>query len=929
MSKRTQGEYQTLPLLPLRDVVIFPGMIMPVVEGRARAVAALERAMESGKRLFLAAQRDAEIDDPEATEVYGVGTIAMIVQSLKQPNGNIRVLVEGVQRAQAIEFTEEGTFHEVVVKPLASAEPVPGIHAKTKGLTRLFEKYVKLAANLPHEAMLAAVKKDDPGRLADTIAAHLDVDLSAKQDLLEIVDIEARLDKLTEAVTFEIEKLRVDRKIQGQVKKQMEQAQKEYYLNEKMKAIQRELGSKDGKGSEADQLRIKIAKSRMPTDVMEKAEQELERLETMPPMSAEATVSRNYVDWLVSVPWFRRTRENNDLSLAADILDEDHYGLEKIKERIVEFLAVRQLVDQMKGSILCFVGAPGVGKSSLGRSIARATGREFVRLPVGGVRDEAEVRGHRRTYIGAFPGQIMQRMKAAGVINPVFLLDEVDKMSMDFRGDPSSALMEVLDPEQNNQFVDHYLDAEYDLSNVMFIGTANVLHTIPAPLQDRMEIIRLSGYTETEKMQIARRHLISKQIAYHGLRENQLEITDNALGRLIEEYTREAGVRALERMVARVARKGARKLVDQYSAEIKKAAEAIAATEDEERALATLTDETNAEELADAGAAEKMDAALDKLKAVDLADDGDEEDTCEDDDLSSEFDMDNIEDFNLDDIDMSGFDNDEEEELEAVIEARNPMEQVIPKRTALADAIPEDANLVVNADKLEEYLGVPRFKRRQKEDTAEVGLVAGLAWTERGGEILSTEATLMPGKGKLSLTGQLGDVMQESGQAALSYVRSRASTFNLEKDFHKNFDIHLHVPEGAIPKDGPSAGITLATAIVSALTRVPVSHDVAMTGEITLRGKVLPIGGLKEKVLAAHRAGLTQVIMPAENEKDLQDVPDEVLKDLTIHFVDTMDEVLRLALVSPLAPAPDDQEGELPPSGQQPDESVQQPPLTH
>ena len=912
MSKRTPGEYQTLPLLPLRDVVIFPGMMMPFVVGRARSVAALERAMESGKRLFLAAQRDAEIDDPEATEVYGVGTIAMIVQSLKQPNGNIRVLVEGVQRAQTIEFTEEATFHEAVVKPLASAEPVPGIHVKTKDLTGLFEKYVKLAANLPHEAMLAAIKKDDPGRLADTIAAHLDVDLSAKQDLLEIVDIEARLDKLTEAVTFEIEKLRVDKKIQGQVKKQMEQAQKEYYLNEKMKAIQRELGSKDGKGSEVDQLRTKIAKSRMPTDVMEKAEQELERLETMPAMSAEATVSRNYVDWLVSVPWFRRTRENNDLSLAADILDEDHYGLEKIKERIVEFLAVRQLVDQMKGSILCFVGAPGVGKSSLGRSIARATGREFVRLSVGGVRDEAEVRGHRRTYIGAFPGQIMQRMKAAGVINPVFLLDEVDKMSMDFRGDPSSALMEVLDPEQNNQFVDHYLDAEYDLSNVMFIATANVLHTIPGPLQDRMETIRLSGYTETEKVQIARRHLISKQIAYHGLRENQLEITDNALGRLIEEYTREAGVRALERMVARVARKGARKLVDQYSAEITKAAESIAATEEEERALAALTDETNPQELAD-----------------DVADDGDEEDTFEDDNFSGEFDMDNIEDFNLDDIDMSGFDNDEEEELEAVIEARNPMERVMPKRTALADAIPEDANLVVNADKLEEYLGVPRFKKRQKEDEAEVGLVAGLAWTERGGEILATEATLMPGKGKLSLTGQLGDVMQESGQAALSYVRSRASTFDVEKDFHKNYDIHLHVPEGAIPKDGPSAGITLATAIVSALTGVPVSHDVAMTGEITLRGKVLPIGGLKEKILAAHRAGLTQVIMPEENEKDLQDVPDEVLQDLTIHFVDTMDEVLRLALVSPLAPAPDDEEGELPPGGQPPDESVQQPPLTH
>ena len=921
MSKRTVGEYQTLPLLPLRDVVIFPGMMMPFVVGRPRSVAALERAMGSGKRLFLAAQRDAEIDDPEANEVYGLGTIAIIVQSLKQPNGNIRVLVEGVQRARAIEFTEEDTFHEVVVKPLVPAEPGPGVRSKTKKLTRLFEKYVKLSANLPHEAMLAAVKKDDPGRLADTIGAHLNVDLPAKQDLLEIVDIETRLDKLIETVTFEIGKLRVDKKIQGQVKKQMEQAQKEYYLNEKMKAIQRELGRKDGKGSEIDQLRAKMDKSRMPASVLEKAEQELERLEAMPPMSAEATVSRNYVDWLVSVPWFRRTRENNDLSLAADILDEDHYGLEKIKERIIEFLAVRQLVDQMKGSILCFVGAPGVGKSSLGRSIARATGREFVRLSVGGVRDEAEIRGHRRTYIGAFPGQIMQRMKAAGVINPVFLIDEVDKMSMDFRGDPSSALMEVLDPEQNNQFVDHYLDAEYDLSHVMFIATANVLHTIPGPLQDRMEIIRLSGYTQTEKTQIARRHLVGKQIAYHGLRENQLEITDGALDRLIEEYTREAGVRALEREVARVARKGARQLVDQYSTEITKAAEAVAAAEDEERALAALTDKGEALESMDA----VSDAPDENDDAFDRTDTSGDEDTMEGDD----FDIETIEDFDVDDVGTSGLDDDDEEELGAVIEASNPMERVMPKRTPLADAIPEDAHILVDADDLEEYLGIPRFKKRQKEEQAEVGLVAGLAWTERGGEILEIEATLMPGKGKLSLTGQLGDVMQESGQAALSYVRSRASRFDVEKDFYKNYDIHLHVPEGAIPKDGPSAGITLATAIVSALTGVAVRNDVAMTGEITLRGKVLPIGGLKEKILAAHRAGLTQVIMPAENEKDLQDVPDEVLQDLTIHFVSTMDEVLRLALVSPLTPASEGEEEELPPGGQQPDENIQPPPLTH
>jgi ATP-dependent Lon protease len=658
-----------------------------------------------------------------------------------------------------------------------------------------------------------------------------------------------------------------------------------------------------------------MAKARMPVAVLEKAEQELERLEAMPPMSAEATVSRNYVDWLVSVPWFRRTRENNDLSLAADILNEDHFGLEKIKERIIEFLAVRQLVDQMKGSILCFVGPPGVGKSSLGRSIARATGREFVRLSLGGVRDEAEVRGHRRTYIGAFPGQIMQRMKAAGVINPVFLLDEVDKMSVDFRGDPSSALMEVLDPEQNNAFVDHYLDVEYDLSHVMFIATANVLHTIPGPLQDRMEIIRLSGYTQREKIEIARRHLVDKQIAYHGLKEHQLEITDDALDKLIEEYTREAGVRTLEREVARVARKGARELVDQYSTEIAKAAEEAAEAQDEERAAAAHRD--------DAEALAEMDAISDTRDEDDeLLEADDDHDEFED-----GFDLDKLEGMELESADAGEDGEEEEEELGAVIEARNPMERVMPKRTPLADAIPDEARIVVDSDKVEEFLGVPRFKKKQKEEKAEVGLVAGLAWTERGGEILSTEATLMPGKGKLSLTGQLGDVMQESGQAALSYVRSRASHLGIEKEFHQNFDIHLHVPEGAIPKDGPSAGITLATAIVSALTGVAVRPDVAMTGEITLRGKVLPIGGLKEKVLAAHRAGMTQVIIPADNEKDLQDVPEEVLEELTIHFVETMDEVLRIAMVSPPAPTAEGEEGELPVGGQQQDDI--QPPLTH
>jgi ATP-dependent Lon protease len=907
MPKQSVGEYQTLPLLPLRDVVIFPGMMMPFVVGRPRSVAALERAMESNKRLFLAAQRDAEVDDPESNQVYGLGTIAIIVQSLKQPNGNIRVLVEGVERARAIEYTEEDSFHEVVVKPLVPAEPSPSAQVKAKKLTKLFEKYVKLSANLPQEAMLAAVKKENPGRLADTIAAHLTVELDVKQSLLEIVEIEERLDKLTEVVSFEIEKLRVDKKIQTQVKKQMEQAQKEYYLNEKMKAIQRELGGKEGKGSEVDQLRARIEKSRMPVQVREKAEQELERLEAMPPMSAEATVSRNYVDWLVSVPWFRRTRENTDLRRAAEILDEDHFGLEKIKERIVEFLAVRQLVDTMKGSILCFVGAPGVGKSSLGRSIARATGREFVRLSLGGVRDEAEIRGHRRTYIGAFPGQIMQRMKQAGVINPVFLLDEVDKMSADFRGDPSSALMEVLDPEQNNQFVDHYLDAEYDLSHVMFITTANVLHTIPGPLQDRMEVIRLSGYTQREKVEIAKRHLISKQVAYHGLNPDQMVIEDTALDKTIEEYTREAGVRTLEREIARLCRKGARDLVEKYSDEVAEAAQLLA------------EEETNtALEAAESGNGSAEPEA--PGEPVDAAGGDDDGKTADELGLGDEqlIDADGAE---------PDFDTDEDEDLPAIIEARDPMERVMPKRTPLAEAIPSDAKIVIDVDQVEEYLGIPRFRKKEKEEKAEVGLAAGLAWTERGGEILATEATLMPGKGKLSLTGKLGDIMQESGQAALSYIRSRAAELGVDDEFHESYDIHVHVPEGAIPKDGPSAGITLATSMVSALTGVPVRNDIAMTGEITLRGKVLPIGGVKEKVLAAHRAGLTFLILPAENEKDLKDIPDEVREELTINFVDTMDEVLRLALVAPLTPLGSKGE-ELPPS-QKSDEDSSQPRLTH
>ena len=896
MSKGSVGEYQTLPLLPLRDVVIFPGMMMPFVVGRDRSVQALEQALQAGKKLFLSAQKDAEVEDPGVDQIYEVGTISTIVQSLKRPDGTIKVLVEGVRRAQVIEHTDEKDFLQVVVKPIGSDDTPESLGKKTKELIRRFEKYVKLSANLPNEAVLAAVKKDHPGRLADTIAAHLPVDVNTKQELLEVVDIEKRLDKLIQLIVHEVEKVRMDKQIQGQVKKQMEQAQREYYLNEKIKAIQQELGRGGGKESEVEQLRARIAKSRMPAIVREKAEQELERLEAMPPMSAEATVSRNYVDWLVSVPWFRRTRENTDLKRAAEVLEEDHFGLDKIKERILEFLAVRQLVDNMKGSILCFVGGPGTGKSSLGRSIARATSREFIRLSLGGVRDEAEIRGHRRTYIGAFPGQIVQCMRKAGVINPIFMLDEIDKMSMDFRGDPSSALMEVLDPEQNNSFVDHYLDAEYDLSRVMFICTANVLHTIPAPLQDRMEILRFSGYTQNEKVQIARRHVLPKQIVSHGLLPEQFELTDEALDRLIEEYTREAGVRTLERQLARVCRKGARDLVETYHQEIADVGQRVLQEEVEQAEELMETDREDPQ----AGAQPKAVAtngggAPDEVGEADI--DGEEDDTADSADP-------------------------------VFVEPRDPMALVLPQRSPVAEAIPEDARICVDVATLEEFLGVPRFKRKQKEEADAVGLAAGLAWTERGGEILAVEATLMPGKGKLSLTGKLGDIMQESGQAALSYIRSKAAQLGARKDFYQKIDIHVHVPEGAIPKDGPSAGITVATAVVSALTGIAVRNDVAMTGEITLRGKVLPIGGLKEKILAAHRATINTILVPAENEKDLKDVPDDVKGDLTIHMVDTMDEVLKLALVSPPTPVPETEDVEsLTPTRRSEDSA--QPPLTH
>ncbi|MDE0828808.1 MAG: endopeptidase La [Vicinamibacterales bacterium] len=769
--------YETLPIVPLRDVVVFPHMMMPFVIGRPSSTRALEHALVKDKRIFLAAQQDAAADDPQPKDIYTMGCVANIVQSLKLPDGNIKVLVEGLERARAVEWKEDKGFYRVVAKLLPKQEDAgDDIEGTMSKVVAQFEQYVKLSNNLHYDAMIAAVRVDDASKLADTIAAHLVVGVEEKQNLLEIISPLERLVRIASLLDVEVDKLQVDRRIQSRVKKQMEKAQKEYYLNEKMKAIQKELGRKEDKGNDLDDLKKKIEQARMPKEVEEKATQELKRLEGMPPMSAEATVSRNYLDWLIAVPWYKKSRESRDLEKAEAILNKDHYGLEKIKDRILEFLAVRTLVRKPKGTILTLTGPPGVGKTSLAKSIARATNRKFVRLSVGGVRDEAEIRGHRRTYIGAFPGQIIQMMKKAGTMNPVFLLDEVDKMSMDFRGDPSAALLEVLDPEQNHTFLDHYLDVEYDLSNVMFVCTANVLHTVPQALRDRMEVLQLAGYTELEKVEIAKTFLSPKAVKGTGLTKKQIQFTGEAFEAIIRRYTREAGVRSLERELHAVCRKVARKVVR----EGKQFSEAI------------------------------------------------------------------------------------------------------------------------TADKITEYLGVPRYRSQMAEEANEIGIATGLAWTEAGGELLVTESTLMPGKGRLTLTGQLGDVMQESAKAAMSFVRSKAEEYGLRKDFHSNTDVHLHVPEGAIPKDGPSAGITLATALISNLAQIPTRREVAMTGEITLRGKVLPIGGVKDKVLGAHRAGVTTIILPKDNEKDLADIPKAVLDILDMHLVESMDEVLKIALTEPL-----------------------------
>ncbi len=767
-------QVETLPLVPLRDMVVFPHMMAPFVVGRESSIRALEAALATPtKRLFLAAQRDPQLDEPKPEDIYAIGVIATVAQSLKLPNGHIKVMVEGQRRGQIEAFEQRGEYLAVRVEAAASQPADPAELKEYMGkVLGLFEQYTKLSHHLAFESIAASLRMEEPERFADTLSAHLAVATAEKQTLLEAENVYEQLQRLQDLLEIEVEKVNIDRRINNKVKKQMEKAQKEYYLNEKIKAIHQELGRKDDRGDELEELKKKIAASGMPKEVREKAETELKRLEAMPPVSAEATVSRNYIDWLVGVPWKKASRESKDITRAEKILNEDHYGLEKVKERILEFLAVRQLVQKTKGSIICFVGPPGVGKTSLAKSIARSLNRKFVRLSLGGVRDEAEIRGHRRTYIGAFPGQIVQMMKKAGTVNPVFLLDEVDKMSSDFRGDPASALLEVLDPEQNHSFLDHYLDVEFDLSKVMFIATANIADPIPPALKDRMEIIALSGYTPNEKIAIARQFLVHKQREANGLKDDQVEFSDEAILAVTTNYTREAGVRNLEREIGSICRKVARKIVQ---------------------------------------------------KSVET-----------------------------------------------------------PVR--------------ITPENLREFLGKPRFRNQRKGEISEVGIATGLAWTEAGGEILMTETSLLKGKGNLTLTGSLGDVMQESARAAVSYVRSRAEMYDADPNFHEKFDIHIHVPEGAIPKDGPSAGITLAVSLFSAVTKIPVLKDVAMTGEITLRGKVLPVGGIKDKILAAYRAGIRTIILSAENDKDLDDLPEEIRSEMEFHLVSNMDEVIRVAM---------------------------------
>ncbi|MBI3801623.1 MAG: endopeptidase La [Deltaproteobacteria bacterium] len=768
------GALMRLPLLPLRDIIVFPHMVVPLFVGRQRSIKALEEAVANNKLIFLTTQKDAKINDPAAEDMYQIGTVGNVVQLLRLPDGTVKVLVEGKKRGRIVRYVGQTDCFWVEVDEIEEGgDRLTEVEALMRSINATFENYVRLNKKIPPEMIMSAAAIDDPARLADTIIAHLGIKLEDKQTLLETLDSAERLEKVLGHMRSEIEILEVERRIRNRVKKQMEKTQKEYYLNEQMRAIQKELGEKDEFKNEIQELEEKIRQKKLSSEARDKIEKELKKLKMMSPMSAEATVVRNYIDWLLSLPWYDYTEDKLDIQEAERVLEEDHYGLEKVKERILEYLAVQSLVGQLKGPILCFVGPPGVGKTSLGKSIARATGRKFVRVSLGGVRDEAEIRGHRRTYIGAMPGKIIQGMKKAGSGNPVFLLDEIDKMSTDFRGDPSAALMEVLDPEQNTAFSDHYLDVDYDLSKILFICTANMLERVPRPLQDRMEIIRLPGYTEWEKLHIAKKYLLKKQREANGLTEHNIECPDSVLSAIVHSYTRESGVRSLEREIGTLCRKVA---------------------------------------------------------------------------------------------------------IEVVKKDRS-------------------ARVRLTTKSLAKYLGPARYRVSKAEQEDKIGVVTGLAWTDMGGELLATEVTVLPGKGKLTVTGKIGEVMQESAHAAMSYVRSRAEELNLDKDFYQKIEVHIHIPEGATPKDGPSAGVTMATALVSALTKIPVRHDIAMTGEITLRGRVLPIGGLKEKVLAAHRGGIKRVLVPLENKKDLQDIPALVRKAVQIETVEHVDEVLRKALV--------------------------------
>ncbi|MBL4763109.1 MAG: endopeptidase La [Gammaproteobacteria bacterium] len=778
-SAAEDGQLQLIPVLPLRDVVVYPHMVIPLFVGRDKSIEALDAAMSADKQILLIAQKNAEVDEPTEEDLHSIGTLSTILQLLKLPDGTIKVLVEGSKRVSVTGLLETDDYYSANIEFAAEKNVFEDREAEVlmRSITNLFEQYVKLNKKVPPEILTSLSGIDDPSRLADTVAAHMSIGMDEKQQILELLNTKDRIEHLMGLIEGEIDLMQVEKRIRSRVKQQMEKSQREYYLNEQMKAIQKELGDMDDVPNEMEELEQKIAEAGLSKEAQEKADAELNKLKMMSPMSAEATVVRNYIDWIVAVPWKKKTKIRRDLSKAEDVLEADHYGLEKVKERILEYLAVQQRVRKLKGPILCLVGPPGVGKTSLGRSIARATNRKFIRMSLGGVRDEAEIRGHRRTYIGSMPGKILQNLSKAKVRNPLYLLDEIDKMAMDFRGDPASALLEVLDPEQNHTFNDHYLEVDFDLSDVMFVATSNSMN-IPGPLLDRMEVIRIPGYTEDEKVNIAMRYLLPKQLKDNGLKESELLISEGVIREIVQRYTREAGVRALEREISKICRKVVKDIL---------------------------------------------------LK-------------------------------------------------------------------------PTDKTVKVSVKQVEKYLGVKRFRFGLAEEKDQVGQVTGLAWTEVGGELLTIEAAIVAGKGKFNLTGQLGDVMKESIQAALTVVRSRADALGIAPDFSEKRDMHIHVPEGATPKDGPSAGIGMCTALVSALTNIPVKADVAMTGEITLRGEVLPIGGLKEKLLAAHRGGITTILIPEENEKDLVDIPDNIKEKLTITPVRWIDEVLDLALTRKPAP---------------------------